>query len=179
MTKLFFHHVGKQGAQRDFPKTVYSKVNIDQIRRNSKDTTLLTALETSFPEGRFNVWGVPANALTSNPLEVGDFVLLIGHVYQLENRTFDGDFEVLGEVKVCIPTLFYNLSIALWGESRFPYLFFFDAETINLKWSDFRQLLGYQDRYRPQGMLSSVRDDRLAHVGGVQGFVEAIRKTYQ
>jgi hypothetical protein len=63
--KLFLHHVGQEGAEEDFKKTVYKDISIETVESNvpasePRRDELLNELRQEFPSGFFNCWGVPA-----------------------------------------------------------------------------------------------------------------------
>lgn len=65
--RLYLHHVGQEGAEEDFKKTVYRDISIEAVERNVSvrephRDELLSQLKQEFPAGHFNCWGVPAGA---------------------------------------------------------------------------------------------------------------------
>ena len=63
--QLFFHDVGLQGSNRDFPKTVFANVPVQVVEERTPGflkEEVVAALREKFPRGSFNVWGVPAGA---------------------------------------------------------------------------------------------------------------------
>jgi 5-methylcytosine-specific restriction enzyme A len=125
--RLFYHHVGVAGAEADFPKTVYSRVPhsrvADAIADRPSATGIIADLRNAFPSGSSNCWGVPAGAQSViRHLSPGDTVLLV------ESTRGDGAIPALGIVKVYPREELPDLSSALWGDVRFPYVFFFETE---------------------------------------------------
>jgi 5-methylcytosine-specific restriction protein A len=102
-------------------------------------------------------------------LNVGDTVLLI------RTTGGDGDIPALCMVKAYWKQQMLDLSQALWGSPRFPYIFFFDTEPISLTWTQFKEDVGYAPNFRPSGNVYRVRQDRLERFGGVEGYLDHIR----
>lgn len=177
--QVFFHHVGQSGARVDFPKTVYQELDEVTVQDSIPDNMVakyetISMLRRQFPEGRFNCWGVPAGAKSViRRLSMGDCVLLV----EKAGRT-DGEVPVLCEVKVYLPVEFPNLSKALWGSNKFPYIFFFDTERIALTWPELRSQLGYSENYDPRGRFYSVKSRRFNEFGGEDRYVMFLRQTY-
>lgn len=173
--KAYYHHVGQKGADSDFPKTVFNKVNISLVENSIPDTDvykrkLVEELRSNFPEGDFNCWGVPEGAnLVIKNLKVGDIVLLV------ENT--GGLVPALCNIRVYYNHQFPGLSQAFWGAQKYPYIFFFETESLNLTWLELSNLLGY-DNYDPRGKFYSVADERLKSFGGVHGFLRKLRDVY-
>ncbi|MEP0859029.1 HNH endonuclease [Trichocoleus sp. DQ-U1] len=172
--ELFFHDVGLKGATRDFPKTVFSQVPISLVGQSVPNNeqykaALLEELQSKFPSGRFNCWGVPSGANSViKTLKVGDAMLLI------KTTGGAGEIPALGIVKVFQKHQMHELSIALWGEAKFPYIFFFDTELISLTWQVFKSHVGYDSKFRPSGNVYRVRSDRLEQVNGVEGYLSSL-----
>ncbi len=180
---IFFNHVGLIGADAHFPLTIQKKIPIKEIENaidnnNPIEKLLLKNLIIEFPSGNFNVWGVPsgANFVIKN-LKQNDVVFLIESVNNSIHGS-DGLVPYYGIVKVFIPEEFPNLSKVLWGESKFTYIFFFDAININLKWQHFRSLLNYHEQYNPGGLFVRIIPERLTEYGGPQGFMKLIDKNF-
>lgn len=176
--RLFFHHVGQKGADEDFKKTVYKDISIETVEGNvpSSDPNrdeILHKLGTEFPTGRFNCWGVPAGAKpVINQLTAGDFVLLV------HSATEFGQVPVLCPVRAFWPHELRDLSFKLWGNDKYPYIFFFRTEKLTLSWPELREHLGYAHNFDPRGNFYPVRDDRLDDFGGVAAYVEGLRHNY-
>jgi hypothetical protein len=177
--RLFFHHVGLDGARRDFPRTVFSDVQMSVAEDNIPENNpfrqaILSELKNQFPEGHFNCWGVPDGAHTViQHLEIGDVVLLI------ETTQLDGSVPALCEVKVFYPHELSLLSKALWLEFGYPYIFFFRTERLSLSWTELREQLGYSERFDPRGKFYSVDPLKPLDFKGHADYVEYLRKNYR
>ena len=171
--QLFFHDVGLKGAERDFPKTVFGSIPLQVVEEHAPDyfkPEMVETLRDAFPRGSFNAWGVPAGAKSViRRLEVGDAVLLI------RTTGGEGDIPALCRVKAYWKHEMLNLSNALWGSPRFPYIFFFDTERIHLTWEEFKEHVDYAPNFRPSGNVYRVRQDRLDDFGGVDGYISFLR----
>jgi 5-methylcytosine-specific restriction protein A len=169
--ELFFHDVGLKGATRDFPKTVFNKIPVSLVEQIVPNTEkykheLLEELKDKFPSGYFNCWGVPSGASSViRTLDVNDAMLLI------KTTGNSGEIPVLAIIKVFHKYQMYELSIALWGEGRFPYIFFFETKLISLTWHKFKEDMGYASKFRPSGNVYRVRSDRLEKFNGVEGYL--------
>lgn len=176
--RVFFHHVGLPGATRDFPKTVFSDVPIAVVERAVPDAEplkvpLLQRLHAAFPAGSFNCWGVPAGATSViRNLAVGDVVLLV------ESTTAGGRVSAFCQVAAFWPQELRPLSLALWGEDKYPYIFFFRTEELALEWSELRSQLGYSERFDPRGNFYAVRPERLEGYGGSEAYVRDLRTRF-
>ena len=175
--KLFYHHVGKKGAEEDFKKTVFARVPISLVERSIPNDDpdkplLLSELYEKFPIGSFNCWGVPSGAASViKNLSFGDAVLLV------ETTSENGGYiPALCVVKVFIRHEFPQLSYALWENSHFPYIFFFETEALDFLWSEFINDLDYASNFDPRGKFYSVSQERLRKVGGAETYVEKIRQ---
>lgn len=174
--RVFFHVVGRDNAALDFPKTVHSRKPIRFVEEALSEQVggqMAEQLRTIFPSGTYNCWGVPEGAnLVIRSLQPGDAVLLV------ETIGAGGRVPALAEVKYYWHRPLPALSEALWGDNRFPFIFFFDTEPLRLTWEDLRKELGFNIRYRPPPHFHSVRSERLAEMGGPQTFVDRIRRHY-
>jgi hypothetical protein len=183
MGKLYVHHVGEAGATRDFPKTVYQPVELSKIVSRIDEqyrSLILSQLENVFPSGQFNVWGVPegANNVVKN-LQQGDYVLLIGKAEQIETNVYDGDIVALCEVKFFPRTILPDLSQALWGESKFPFIFFFNVEKLSiLTWQILASDLDYPPTYFPRGQVAGIGEQKFAKWGSADSYITHIRQEY-
>jgi len=170
--RLFFHHVGQEGADEDFKKTVYKDVNIQTVESNvpvsiPRWDELLNQLRQEFPTGLFNCWGVPAGAeAVIGQLEAGDSVLLV------HRATEDGEVPVLCRVQVFWPDELWDLSKELWGNQKYPYIFFFRTQRLTLRWPSFREHVRYKDNYDPRGKFYPVASHRLDDFDGVEGYIQ-------
>lgn len=171
--KLYYHHVGKKGANEDFKKTVFSRVPISMVEQTVSDdepnkSKLVSELYRNFPNGSFNCWGVPNGAArVIKNLQVGDAVLLIEDASLL-----GGNIPALCVIKVFLRQEFLSLSYALWGSSHFPFIFFFDTIPLDLSWVDFKSDVGYSENYSPQGYFLAVADNKLDSLGGAEKYVK-------
>jgi 5-methylcytosine-specific restriction protein A len=174
--RLYFHHVGESGSRRDFPRTVWNAVSIKTVEDNipADDpfrSPILRELRAKFPEGTFNCWGVPQGASTIiERLSTGDVVLLV------ESIRLAGSVPALCQVAVFYPRIFSKLSVALWGEGHFPYIFYFHTERLHLSWEELKEKLGYAPRFDPRGKFYSVKEGRPEDFLSHAAFVEWLRK---
>jgi hypothetical protein len=172
--KLYIHHVGIEGADADFPKTVYRAVEIELIcdALSSDDAQVeqtRDSLSRLFPSGQCNCWGVPEQAITViRNLTALDYVLLV------RTTRDEGEVSVLCWVKHVLPFTSRELSRALWQKEKYPLIFFFDSELINLTWQEFCHQVGYW-KYDPRGRFLSVSDNKLASYGGAKGYASYLR----
>lgn len=115
--KLYYHHVGKKGADEDFKKTVFARVPISLVESSVPNdepdkTPLLSELNEKFPIGSFNCWGVPSGAASViKNLSVGDAVLLVETASE-----YGGNIPALGVVKHLFATNFLNC-LTRFGET--------------------------------------------------------------
>ncbi|HEV2881115.1 MAG TPA: HNH endonuclease [Pyrinomonadaceae bacterium] len=175
---LYYHHVGKTGANEDFKKTVFSRVAISVVKDNVADSNphkqeMLKQLKANFPSGTFNCWGAPVGAKDyMNTLEIGDAVLLV------ESAGKDGRVPALCQVVGFWRDEFRDLSQALWGADKFPYIFFFETERLNLTWQEMLQHVGYGSKYNPRGNFLRVADSKLDTFGGAERYIEYLRANF-
>ncbi|WP_157580087.1 hypothetical protein [Rudanella lutea] len=151
---ICFHHVGELGASKDFPKTVYNTVSIEDIINYIPDTItqkskIIDELRSRFPQGEANCWGVPSGARSViRNLKENDVVLLV------EKASINGGLvPIKCRVLVYHVVELYGLSEALWGSDKFPYIFFFNTESLNLAWIDFINHINYKENFRVCGQL--------------------------
>lgn len=176
--KLYYHHVGILGAKEDFKKTVFGKVPISVVRNNVDDKNpnkheMLETLIANFPDGQFNCWGVPSGASNIiNNLNTSDAVLLV------ESTSREGRIPALCKVVGFWKDEFNQLSNALWGNDKYPYIFFFRTEKLNLMWEEFLTHMGYKPKWDPRGKFYSVADSKLDSFGGAERYVEYLRANY-
>lgn len=176
--KLYYHHVGLVGANEDFKKTVFGRVPISVVKNNVNDKNpnkaeMLKVLKANFPDGKFNCWGVPSGASSViNNLDVGDAVLLV------ESTGGDGRVPALCRVVGFWKDELRQLSKALWGNDKFPYIFFFHTEKLNLTWKQMLSHLGYKPNFDPRGKFYSVADSKLTSLGGAERYVEYLRANH-
>jgi hypothetical protein len=105
-------------------------------------------------------------------MEVGDCVLLLGLA------GLHGHFPAMGIVRVFLPENYFDLSKALWGEERFPLVFFFTTERIQYSWPTFTDDMNYKSNWRPGGLFYQIGPDRLAPFGGAAPYVNHVRANY-
>ena len=174
--RLYFHHVGETGSRRDFPRTIWNEIDIQTVEEaiptnNPYRAPLLRDLNVKFPDGKFNVWGVPQGAsIVIRNLCVGDVVLLV------ETIRLGGHVPALCSVSVFQAQVFPELSRALWTESHFPYIFFFHTERIDLTWEELKEHLGYSERFDPRGQFYRVKEGKPEGFGSPVGFVRWLRE---
>lgn len=171
--QMYFHHVGQQGSDQDFPKTVFADVSLGRIEAHiPPDDSLRELLRERFPGGSCNVWGVPIGAKSSiNSLNSGDAVLLV------ESVVGDGNVPAL-----CPDVIYHNhanhdLSEELWGNPRYPYVFFFDTEVIDMTWSEMCSDLGYSPNWIPRNFFRITPKCLVAH-GGPEGYLRRVRELH-
>lgn len=154
--QIFIHGVGKEGSDRDFPKTVFGDVKIDFIEKNLTEplkSEITATLSELFPEGHCNCWGVPSGASSIiKKMKAGDAFFL------MRTTSKEGEIPALGIVQAFWKEPLPELSNALWGSTIFPYIFFFRTKEINLTWTDFKKHVGYSDRYALR-LVSRVKPD--------------------
>jgi hypothetical protein len=116
---------------------------------------------------------VPAGAKSViRQLAAGDIVLLV------HSATEFGEVPVLCHVQVFWPVELRDLSYALWGNDKYPYIFFFRTEKLSLSWPEFREHLGYKHNFDPRGNFYSVASHRLDDFGSVEAYVQGLRHNY-
>jgi hypothetical protein len=175
--ELFFHHVGQAGADEDFPKTVFADVDLTRIEQaipldDPLRDDILDTLGRRFPEGSCNCWGVPMGARWPIAhLAHGDAVLLV------EADTADGRVPAL-----CPDVLYWNrpyhdVSAELWGNPRYPYVFFFRTEPLDLTWHEMRADLRYAPDWVPRNFFR-ITPPRLAPFGGPEGYLQRLRQRH-
>lgn len=176
--KLFFHHVGQAGSSEDFKKTVFRDVPISIVEENIPSdeplrSEILQTLHAKFPSGYFNCWGVPEGAkpIIRNLAE-GDCVLLV------ESARIDGRVPALCYVEAYWQKELRALSYALWGNDKFPYIFFFRTDEITLQWPELLNYLGYMENFDPRGKFYSIADSRLDKFGGAEKFIGILHTKY-
>ncbi|RWU10402.1 HNH endonuclease [Pedobacter chitinilyticus] len=172
---IFFHHVGQDGADRDFPKTIQTKVQLKKLIADKaiKDPELIKKLEQAFPSGEFNCWGVPqgAKSVITN-LKNGDYVFLV------ESSRINGMVSALSPVKLFEKYEMRALSEYLWQDSKFPYIFFFDTVNIELMWIQFLEDMGYKENFSPRGNFYKIDNKRFDKFGGAIEYISNILNSY-
>ena len=176
--RSFFHHVGDVGANRDFPRTIFKSKSITEIadaipNDNPAKYHLISQLTASFPNGEANCWGVPRGAKrVINSLQTSDLVLFVKSLH------IPGEIPAMCIVNVFEKIELPKLSIALWGEDKFPYIFFFKTEKINLTWMEFIEYLNYRHNYDPRGTFCFIAENKLKRWGGSSGFHDYLIKKH-
>lgn len=171
--QFYFHEIGIKGAESAFPRTVYKKIKTEVIAnftKNPQDTQ--TLLDKEFIDGLCNVWGVPKGAASIiKKILPGDIVLLV------KTRAKDGDIPILCKIKFVLKDSTPELSKLLWGDERFPLIFLFESEVISYTWKELVDDLGYNHKFRPNGSIYRVTEERLDAHGGTEGYLNKIRKS--
>jgi len=177
---IYYHHIGEKGANEDFPKTIYSQRPISLIKdaipeSHSMKEAWILRLEDEFPSGYFNCWGVPSGAQSViRTMAEGDAVLFVESVHWPI-----GMIPAFGQIKAFFREELPSLSNELWGDPRYPYVFFFDTERLDLSWFEFLEHVGYKENFNPRGMFYRVQDERLDGFGGASGYLNYLRKTHR
>ena len=176
--KIYYHHVGEPGANADFPKTVFNNVPIQLVKDSLPDifpfkSLLIQDLEASFPDGVFNCWGVPSGAaIVIKNLKIGDAVLLV------ESVNIKGEIPALAIVKVYHTQEMTSLSQALWGNTKYSYIFFFKTIKLDYYWINLLDEIGYNENFDPRGKFYAIADSRLEKFGGAEAFLEHLIRNY-
>jgi hypothetical protein len=177
---VFIMHAAKTGSP-NLKYTVTKRLNTRELLRAlPKDSTEYeyfysdTALQKQFPDGEFNVWGVPRGARPSFArTEIGDLVLFVG---QLSD---DAAIEQLGIVKVKCPIECPIASRILWPaappDKSYPLLFFFDTEIGSRQWIDFTADIK-DSGYNPRGWYKQIADKQFEAFGGPAGYLRYLRQ---
>ena len=175
LMKLYHHHVGLVGSD-DFGKTVFKAIPNSFIRLHAEKEVreeLGDAVDKLFPSGYFNCWGVPSGAdKVIGKLSEDDCVLLIKAL-----NAPDG-IPALCQVKLFWRVQLPALSKSLWGDDKFPYIFFFETEPLIFDWITFLEEMGYKPNLNPRGQFSSVSDGSLKKWGGAAEYVSHLRRSY-
>jgi hypothetical protein len=176
--KLYYHHVGVEGAEVDFPKTVFTERSLHLVQDSLPDDLpekmeILLRLAEVFPYKMFNCWGVPQGAKpVIRNLRPGDAVLLVRGIGET------GTIPALGIVQAYWPIRLPNLSKKLWGSERYPFIFFFATVPLALTWQEFIGHMGYADNYDPRGRFLTVSNATLAKWGGAPPYIDHIIGLY-
>nr|WP_025774309.1 HNH endonuclease [Clostridium botulinum] len=96
----------------------------------------------------------------------------------MESSRIDGTVPVLCPVKLFWPYEIRELSNALWGQSKFPYIFFFETEDLNLMWIQFLDDIGYKESFAPRGNFYKVKEERFNAFGGTNSYINYILSNY-
>ncbi len=162
----FLAHIGERNAV-DLDYTLAQRRSISDVIRKlpcgqERSYFESAGLRDAFPDGKFNVWGVPIGARA--PFERtkrGDVVFFAPSVSR-----DGGCLLYAGVVKLAPRIDFPKASRILWPESGFvvyPHLFFLDAEAGVISWFDFMCDICYAPEWNPKGWY--VRLDRPAYRG--------------
>ncbi|HGM7194907.1 TPA: HNH endonuclease [Serratia marcescens] len=171
--QFYFHEVGIKGAESAFPRTVYKKIKTEIISNfTSNPESTQKILNKEFSDGFCNAWGVPKGAASIiKKIEIGDIVLLV------RTRAKEGDIPILCKIKFILNESSPELSKSLWGDERFPLIFLFESEVISYSWKELVNDLGYSHKFRPNGSIYRVVEERLNVHDGADGYLRKIRKS--
>ncbi len=138
-----------------------------------------TELRRAFPQGTFNVWGVPEDAKPPFDLtEPGDVVFFAPSV-----GDSDGFVQYFCVVKVVPRLRFEKASRILWMEAPqdriYPYIFFFDVEEGALPWFNFTYDAGYTPGWNPKGWYVHLANARFLGDRNSLSYLEYIRSNYR
>jgi hypothetical protein len=171
--KLYYHHVGLEGGLSHFTQTIFTKINLADIKRYipkqepAFQEYIFKPLEKECPDGKINCWGVPEGAYYKiQDLWKDDYVVLIEH---LQNP-----FLLLTEVIAYQHQKFPELSNFLWEDRKYPYIFFLRWRFLNLNWGGFCRMLGYDPDLNPKGLFLEVGKEALARHGGIGNFTNKL-----
>jgi 5-methylcytosine-specific restriction protein A len=170
---LYYHHVGQEGAALDFTRTIFTKINISDIKKFISpkqphfNNNIYRYFEEDCSDSKVNCWGVPkgANYKIQN-LKRGDLVLLI--------ESLNHPSMILCEVIAYMHIEFKSLSNFLWETNRYPFIFFLDHKFINKSWLEFCRIIGYSEDYNPRGLFLNVDQDIVFENGGIANLVSKL-----
>lgn len=174
---IFYHHVGQEGSDLDFTKTIYTKIELFDIFRYTPPQNpvfrekIHKPLLESCQDKKVNCWGVPSGAFYKiNNLLPDDYVLLIGH---LENPIL-----ILTSVLAYHHQKLPKLSEFLWGTPRYPYIFFIssDWKFLNISWQNICRKLNYSSEYNPRGLFLNISNDIIRQYGGTAKFITDLKQ---
>jgi 5-methylcytosine-specific restriction protein A len=165
---IFFQHVGEQGGQRDFPKTIgtpssglmyFQLDQLDEITEGfgpDEIQNIRTQLRTEAPDG-FQLWGIPSGAksVISN-LRKDNWLLLV------ESDGPGGQFYYGGRVIYRPTREMFDLSKRLWGEARFPLIVLLAGRLTDYPWETFRSAFGFAPNWRLAGNTYRLTPDRIS-----------------
>jgi hypothetical protein len=175
----FLQHVGSPGVI-DIGFTVTRQRSISEILHGlpaaAPERRWFEAgiLQSAFPEGEFNCWGVPSGAKPRfRETQVGDLFLMFPHVGA------NGGLAQIGVVRALCPNDCSEASRLLWPRTPdhrlFPWIFFFRTEVGFREWSDFLRDMGYAENWDPRGQYRRIAADRLGRWGGADGYLQFLR----
>lgn len=160
---IFIHHVGKDGADRDFPKSIENQVPLQKIKPYI--STFRDGLKNIGDET--NIWGVPAGAKSNfNKINQGDWILLIGQLNKIpDTQTWESKilfaFQIV-DYTTDIEEQAFDLSKSIWGEPRFPLVVVGQVFSIDLQYSRLLRYIGYKPNFNPLGLFSRVNESRMS-----------------
>jgi hypothetical protein len=133
-------------------------------------------LHAAFPDGTFHCWGVPSRARPSFlETSVGDAVFFAPFI-----GVHGGCIGYIGVIKAICELECWHASRLLWPQTPddrpFPWVFFFDTEVGQLGWYDFLDDLHIAHQWNPKGWYRKIQPWRFRDFGGVNGYVEHLRK---
>ncbi len=160
---IYYQHVGKENAERDFPETIgqeneLQKFKLEDIEKHLIDFNLVEIpdirdkIARLAPDG-FQIWGIPSgaeNVLKS--MQTGDHLMLMP----------SKNFRYCGKVIHRFEGLNHELSSSLWGESKFAIIILLRGNWISYPWIEFREKFEFMANYRMQGNTMRLADKRLA-----------------
>lgn len=175
--EIFFHHVGDLGVNEDFPKTIFKKIDLKRAQENlgniPNSVALFSQLKVNFPDGFANAWGIPAGAYpVVRAMKAGDLILLVDNV-----RWSEGSIRAMGIVKVFFSEEMTELSKYLWGENRYPFVFFFDTEKVDFSWIEFLDHTNYKKNWNPRGWFYRLDPLRLTGGMSTEDFYDMLKNT--
>lgn len=163
---VYYQHIGEKLSARDFPRTIgtpksglvnfhWEDISNFLTDLDPAESRLLKEETQKFAGDGFQIWGIPSGAKSViRDLEKGDYLLL------LETIGPGGSFAYVGRVigrpsKEC-----FDLSLHLWGESRFPLIVFLKGALTSYPWFAFCEAFGLSKNWNPAGNTYRVTDER-------------------
>ena len=185
MTQLFYNHAGALGARKHYPRSMSRLLKSRDIKTSLVSDVggveaqrLGAILDRSFPNG-FNCWGVPSGARgLFHRIQPGDVFLLIGKV---QIAPFpDGAFDYAAKIELTWPEPLPATSQQIWGEARWPFVFFFSASRVSLPWPVFLKDVNYRSGWNPQGRFYRVNPFVYGRLpgGDPDGYFQHILKNF-
>ena len=180
---IFIMHVGSPG-NIDIKYTVTRKRSIkemvEKIPLSAPERAYFEndkELNSAFPNGEFNCWGVPSRAEPSfRKTNVGDLVLMIPEIGSSE----DSGIQQIGIVKAKYNEKAIDASKVLWPDTPearlYPFLFFFETEVVYRSWYDFLNDLDIESNWNPRGWYRKMADKRFSAWKGAQGYLDFLRQ---
>ncbi|WP_028963158.1 HNH endonuclease [Sulfobacillus thermosulfidooxidans] len=160
---IFIHHVGKDGANRDFPKSIENQVPSQKTKLYK--STFRNGLKNIGDET--NIWGVPAGAKPIfDQLNEGDWIFLIGSLNKIpDTQTWESKIRFAFQIvdyTIGIEEQAFDLSKSIWGEPRFPLVVVGQVFPIDLQYSRLLRYIGYKPNFFPSGLFFRVNESRMA-----------------